>query len=120
VEKLRPEALHSIVEALLSTYKQDPSDLVRRRALESLGYSSHAEVPDLLRAACSRPEAAWQESAMFAMGKSADDQWQNLVLANLEHDDPKVRLQAVHASGELGLQQARQVLLQILKQEFQD
>jgi len=29
VEKLRPEVLHSMVEALLSAYRTDPSDLVR-------------------------------------------------------------------------------------------
>ena len=120
VEKIRPELLHNIVDVLLSIYANDLSDLVRRRVLESLGYSSHAAVPELLRAAYFRPEVAWQESAMFAMGKSADDQWQSFVLANLEHENLKVRLQAIHAAGELTLYAARQTLLRMLNQEYKN
>ncbi len=120
VEKIRPELLHNIVDVLLNTYANDLSDLVRRRVLESLGYSSHAAVPELLRAAYFRPEVAWQESAMFAMGKSADDQWQSFVLANLEHENLKVRLQAIHAAGELTLYAARQTLLRMLNQEYKN
>jgi len=120
VEKIRPELLQNIVEVLLNIYANDLSDLVRRRVLESLGYSSHAAVPELLRAAYFRPEVAWQESAMFAMGKSADDQWQSFVLANLEHENLKVRLQAIHAAGELTLYAARQTLLRMLNQEYKN
>ena len=120
VEKIRPELLQNIVEVLLNVYANDISDLVRRRVLESLGYSSHAAVPELLRAAYFRPEVAWQESAMFAMGKSADDQWQSFVLANLEHENLKVRLQAIHAAGELTLYAARQTLLRMLNQEYKN
>ncbi len=120
VEKIRPELLQNIVEVLLNIYANDISDLVRRRVLESLGYSSHAAVPELLRAAYFRPEVTWQESAMFAMGKSADDQWQSFVLANLEHENLKVRLQAIHAAGELTLYAARQTLLRMLNQEYKN
>ena len=120
VEKIRPKLLQNIVEVLLNIYANDLSDLVRRRVLESLGYSSHAAVPELLRAAYFRPEVAWQESAMFAMGKSADDQWQSFVLANLEHENLKVRLQAIHAAGELTLYAARQTLLRMLNQEYKN
>ena len=120
VEKIRPELLQNIVEVLLNIYANDLSDLVPRRVLESLGYSSHAAVPELLRAAYFRPEVAWQESAMFAMGKSADDQWQSFVLANLEHENFKVRLQAIHAAGELTLYAARQTLLRMLNQEYKN
>ena len=120
VEKIRPKLLQNIVEVLLNIYANDLSDLVRRRVLESLGYSSHAAVPELLRAAYFRPEVAWQESAMFAMGKSADDQWQSFVLANLEHENFKVRLQAIHAAGELTLYAARQTLLRMLNQEYKN
>jgi len=120
VEKIHPDLLHNIVEVMLNIFANDVSDLVRRRVLESLGYSSHAAVPELLRAAYFRPEVTWQESAMFAMGKSADDQWQSFVLANLEHENFKVRLQAIHAAGELALIAARQTLLHMLNQEYKN
>ena len=120
IEELQPELLRTIEDALLKAYAEDVSDLVRRRALESLGYSSREEVPPLLRSASASPEAAWIESAMFAMGKSADDQWQDLVLDNLDHEDLNVRIQAIHAAGELSLNQARQSLIKVLNQELVD
>ncbi|MGV8049007.1 MAG: HEAT repeat domain-containing protein [Anaerolineaceae bacterium] len=120
IEELQFELLRTIEDALLKAYTEDASDLVRRRALESLGYSSREEVPPLLRSASASSEAAWIESAMFAMGKSADDQWQNLVLDNLDHEDLNVRIQAIHAAGELSLNQARQSLIKVLNQELVD
>ncbi len=53
----------------------------------------------------------WLESAMFAMGRSADEQWESSVLENLEHENLAVRIQAVHAAGELAVKKARKRLL---------
>ncbi len=114
VEKFNPEVLHEIEEALLRAYYEDESDLVKRRALESLGYSSRAEVPGLLRNAEARQDDLWLESALFAMGRSADEQWESSVLENLEHENLAVRIQAVHAAGDLGLKKARKNLLQAI------
>ncbi|MFZ3069688.1 MAG: HEAT repeat domain-containing protein [Anaerolineaceae bacterium] len=118
VEELHPKTLRAIEDALLKANAEDTSDLVRRRALESLGFSSREEIPALLRAASARSETAWLESAMFAMGKSADEQWQDLVLEHLDDEDLGVRIQAVHASGELSLVKARQYLIKLLDQEL--
>ncbi len=117
LEAMKADTLREVEEALLKAYKQDPSDLVRRRVLESLGYSSREEVPALLRAAAQSPDDNWVESAMFAMGKSADDQWQVEVLDHLDDDNQQVRIQAIHAAGELSLDHARQRLVRILNQE---
>lgn len=111
IEKLRPEILHEIEETLLRAYHEDESELVKRRALEALGYSSREEVPALLRKAAAMRDELWLESAMFAMGRSADEQWGSSVLENLEHENLAVRIQAVHAAGELGLKKARRTLL---------
>lgn len=106
-----------IENALLAAHHADPSDLVRRRALESLGFSNHADVPQLIRAAFARQELDWVESALFAMGRSADEQWEQNVLATLTHENAAVRAQAFHAAGELSLQKARQTLVKALKNE---
>ena len=113
-DKLKPELLHEIEEHLLRAYNEDSSDLVRRRALEALGYSGHDEVPALLRKAAAMRDELWLESAMFAMGRSADDQWESSVLENLEHENEAVRIQAVHAAGELALKKARKNLLRAI------
>ena len=114
VEKIRAEVLHEIEETLLRAYNEDVSELVRRRALEALGYSSREEIPAMLRKAAAMRDDLWLESAMFAMGRSADEQWEASVLENLEHENLAVRIQAVHAAGELALKKARRNLLRAL------
>ena len=114
IEKIKPEILHEIEDTLLHTYFEDKSDLVKRRALEALGYSSREEVPALLRKAAAMRDDLWLESAMFAMGRSTDEQWEGSVLENLEHENLAVRIQAVHAAGELALKKARRNLLRAI------
>jgi len=114
VEKIRAEVLHEIEETLLRAYNEDVSELVRRRALEALGYSSREEIPAMLRKAAAMRDDLWLESAMFAMGRSADEQWEASVLENLEHENLAVRIQAVHAAGELALKKARRNLLRAI------
>ena len=114
LEKLSPQTLQEIEDTLLAVYHDDQSLLVRRRALESLGYSGRDEVPALLRKAAAMGEDLWLESAMFAMGRSADEQWEVNVLENLNHENLSVRIQAVHAAGELALKRARKSLLRAI------
>lgn len=114
VEKIRAEVLHEIEEILIRAYNEDVSELVRRRALEALGYSSREEIPAMLRKAAAMRDDLWLESAMFAMGRSADEQWEASVLENLEHENLAVRIQAVHAAGELALKKARRNLLRAI------
>jgi len=117
LEELKSETHHKLEDALLLAYAEDPSDLVQRRALESLGYSSREEVPPLLRFASAKESDEWLESALFAMGRSADKQWEALVLEQLDHENTEVKGQAIHAAGELGLSSARQRLLRQLDRE---
>lgn len=116
LDKLRKEQLLEIETALLQAYNNDASDLVRRRALESLGFSCREDVPALLRAAAFAQDENWLESALFAMGRSADEQWETIVLDNLDHDNPLIAAQAIHAAGELALDKARRRLLKKLDQ----
>ena len=117
LEEIKTDLHHKIEDALLLAYTKDPSDLVQRRALESLGYSSREEVPPLLRFASAKDSEDWLESALFAMGRSADNQWEALVLEHLDHDNPEVKGQAIHAAGELSLSSARVRLLRKLDRE---
>jgi len=120
VDKLPASLLHQIEDALLAAHRTDRSDLVRRRALEALGYSSREEVPALLRSASARSDTLWLESALFAMGHSADKQWEARVLEFLDHEDLPVQIEAVHAAGELMLSRARVPLLNMLEDEIDD
>ncbi len=120
LEEIKTDLHHKIEDALLLAYAKDPSDLVQRRALESLGYSSREEVPPLLRFASAKDSEEWLESALFAMGRSADNQWEAIVLEYLDHDNSEVKGQAIHAAGELTLSSARVRLLRQLDREKDD
>jgi HEAT repeat protein len=90
---------------------------VRRVALESLGYSSRQEVTTLIESAFHRQDPNWQASALVAMGRSADERWDEQVTRSLVHVDDRIRKAAVQAAGELGLQSARPILLRMLGEE---
>jgi HEAT repeat protein len=85
--------------------------------LESLGYSSRPEVITLIESAFHREDPNWQASALYAMGRSADDRWTEDVLHSLVNDDDRIRRAAVQAAGELAIGLARPILLKMLAEE---
>ncbi len=116
-----PEKTQRVVEdALLEKANSEDKLLVRRNALEALGFSSRPEVVTLIESAFHRENPDWQASALFAMGRSADDRWEELILASVLDELPTVRLAAVEAAGELGLASAGPVLLKVLEDEEDD
>ena len=115
VEDIPEDKLKQVEESLLSVYLGQDKPLVRRRALEALGYSSRDEVPAYLETAYASGDKDWMASAIFAMGRSADDRWEKQVLAMLDHPEPDVMLEAIRAAGELELNDARKPLFELLK-----
>lgn len=115
LDKLQRDDLDKVEESLLQAYARDPEDLVRRRALESLGYSGRRDIPELIQKAYDSSDEGWLESSLFAMGRSAQSElWEKAVLGMLGHPSAQIRAQAVWAAGELQLQSARDRLLEIV------
>jgi HEAT repeat protein len=113
-----PAALHRQVEEdLLQATASAPETLVRRRALEALGASSRHEVPPLIEAAYAEQSPDWVVSAIYAMGRSADDRWEQQVLANLRNPHDEIRIESIRAAGELELKATWPVLLEALDDE---
>ena len=117
LEKIPASMYHQVEDALLGSAASEDDVRVRRTALESLGYSSRPEVSTLIASACNRQEPNWQISALVAMGRSADDRWDEQVIRSLVHVDDRIRKAAVQAAGELSLQSARPILLKMLGEE---
>src|SRR5215211_2222252 len=117
LEEIPENIYHQVEDALLASAASEDNVRVRRVALESLGYSSRAEVTTLIESACHRSEPAWQTSALIAMGRSADERWDDEVTRSLVHVDDRIRKAAVQAAGELSLQVARPILLKMLGEE---
>ncbi|MBN1304600.1 MAG: HEAT repeat domain-containing protein [Anaerolineales bacterium] len=121
LEEIPTEYLHKIEEALLKVLNLDHEDpTTRRRALESLGYSSRPEVPAQLRSAYNRQDPDWIASALFAMGRSCDNTWQENIIRMIINENNRVRAAAVQAAGELGLKAARSLLLRMMDEEDDD
>jgi hypothetical protein len=117
IEKIPPEILDTIAEKLLLASRKAETTLVRRRALESLGFSSHPEVPNLIAAAFAKSATNWKASALLAMGRSCDQIWQPEIVAMLDADQEEIRFEAVRAAGELGISESKPRLLELLDDE---
>ncbi|MBC8099460.1 MAG: HEAT repeat domain-containing protein [Armatimonadetes bacterium] len=90
---------------------------VRRRALEAISNSSHDRLPALIKAAYRNDDRIMKVSAVFAMGKSCDDQWENIVLREIDNDDPEMRYEAARAAGELEIVDAVPALIALIETE---
>lgn len=114
-ERLSPTSLETIENSLLKATQTGESPLVRRRALESLGFSSRGEVPDLIEYAINTQDENWMTSALFAIGRTYDQRWAPNVLKLLDHSSSRIRIEAIRAAGELEIADARPHLLGALE-----
>src|SRR6266540_6133476 len=120
LEEIPEDIYHQVEDALLACAASEDDVRVRRAALESLGYSSRPEVATLIESAFHREDPAWQASALTAMGRSADERWDEEITHSLVHVNDRIRKAAVQAAGELSLQSARPLLLKLLGEEEED
>ncbi len=120
IEEISPRILRRIDDCLLRVTTGSDDKLVRRRALESLGFSSRDEVYPLIEKAYAMKDVDWLISALFAMGRSSDERWKFQVLSRLDDSRPAVRAEAVGAAGELEIQEATKPLLKMLRDDDDD
>jgi HEAT repeat protein len=117
LDKIPAELHYKIEDDLLAATATSKEILIRRRALESLGYSGREEVIPLIEAAYREKDPDWMVSALFAMGRSCDNRWKKQVLSQLRSSNEDIRSEAIHAAGELELESARPALLDLLEDE---
>ena len=87
---------------LLSLHGDERETLeLRRRALESVANSSHADLPDLIRAAYNDGNHELMISAIFAMGRTCSQAWSETLLGELESADNEAVYEAVNACGQI-------------------
>ncbi len=117
IEELPASTLHKVEEKLLETTTGQNPSLVRRRALEALGFSSRDELPALIEAAFYSDSNEWLASALFAMGRSANRSWNPSVISKLDSEVPDVLAEAVRAAGELEIKEALPRLMSLVETE---
>ena len=120
IEEISEVRLNEIVDQLVEVYRSPETTHVRRKALESLGYSSRDEITGIIESAFGSGSRELMVSAIFAMGRSANAQWGAQVLEMLESDDLEMRYEAVRAAGELELKPAITVLVNLLDESDND
>jgi HEAT repeat protein len=114
LEQLPAKTARQVEDHLLATLNSRDPELVRRRALEALGFSSREEVASHIQTAIESPEKEWQASALFAMGRSGHEMWESIVLDKLGSQHPTLRAEAARSAGELELKDAVETLLELL------
>lgn len=120
VDEVDSLLLAKIENALLQSVIDDSDEGVRLRSLESLGYSSRGEVPDLIEEAFASEDGPRVHSALKAMGRSANSMWQEQVISQLHNASPNLRAESVRAAGELELHAAMQDLIDLTEDVDQD
>lgn len=118
IEKIHQEQSTLAEDALLETIRLGGEDLdVRRRAIESIAYSSRSGVAQIIENAYYDENEKMQVSAIFAMGRSADSHWRSQVIAELENDNSEIRFEAARACGELEAGEAVGMLVQLIDED---
>lgn len=106
-----------VVEKLTEVLESNEQPIVRRRALESLGFSNRSVVPSQILEAYEFGDEDWIVSALFAMSRSASEEWGPYVMKIFEHQNTEIRTMAAKAAGELELEEATPDLLMFLEEE---
>jgi HEAT repeat protein len=104
-----------IFERLMAVIRGKDEMEVRRRAVESIGYSSDPRVRAILENAYAHPEERMRLSALLAMGRSADSGWSGVITEEMRNVSPLLRAEAARAAGTLGLRGAVPLLIDLLE-----
>jgi HEAT repeat protein len=120
LDEIDEKLYERIVKILIQTHLNAEDKLVRRRALEALGYASHPDIPVFIQQAFEKNDEEWLQTALFAMGRSYDTRWKESIIMMLDHPNPMVSYEAIRAAGELELTEAKEPLIAFLEAEHGD
>ena len=120
MEEIKQSTYDMILENLIRVHTGSDDRLVRRRALEALGYAAHPDVPGFIKQAYETDNEEWLQSALFAMGRTLNPRWIDWVLSMSDHPDSIVQYEAVQAAGELEAKVALEPILDLLEEGTDD
>lgn len=110
------EIFQELTDELISVIRdKEKALLVRGRALEAVAAADRDEITDHIRDAYKSGEEILKISAVAAMGRTADNRWEPIILAELESISPSMRYEAAQAAGNLELPAAVPYLIELLE-----
>ena len=104
ITRARRDQVYSALMGVILT--SPPDSVVYQHALESLAYTSNEEVESLISEAYASENMALRVSAVFAMGRSSNKQYSDVVRKELTSVLPAMRAEAARACGELEVAEA--------------
>lgn len=111
----------TIFEALRGTYEDPETALpVKGAALEAMGPLSHPKVGDFIEESFEGSSPELQQSALFAMGTSADPRWLPILLDEMESPFAEMRAEAARAAGAIGVSESISQLSELVFDEDGD
>lgn len=108
------DAMEAQTLALQSYWDESQSAEVRSRALESLANSNHPEVEKCIRGAYTQGNHSLKVSALFAMGRTCDKSWQDVLLRELNSRDNELVYEAIQACGHIQLEDSVQAIGELI------
>ncbi len=121
LEEIDPNEATLAEEALLETIYLASEDInVRRRAIESVSFSSDSRIPPVIESAYYHESEKMQVSAIFAMGRNADLVWLPRVMEELDNPNTEIRFEAARACGELEAKDSVGKLIVLIDEEDED
>lgn len=99
--------------AISVLHNGDEEISVRRRGLEAISNSSHEIVPASIHEAYESGDHLMLVSAIFAMGRSYDKRWCDIIMKEIRSSDPEIVYEATRSAGELEMIEAVPILGQL-------
>lgn len=107
--KIARDALWQVIRSPNETLE------VRRRAIESIAYLCEEGVREVIAEAYTHTSERMRLSAVFAMGRTADPYWTEIILNELDSESPAMRYEAARAAGELQAKTAVPILIRLIE-----
>jgi len=120
IDEIPKAGRFTLEDRLLQVIAGNDAAQVRRHTLESISFSSRAEIPPLIETAFSSGDIDWIASALTAMGRSMDRRWEEDVLSMLDSKLPSLRAEAARAAGELEISEAITSLVDLAEDSNED
>lgn len=106
------------VAALLAVLdNEETPKALRRAALESVSASSHDRVNGLVEEAYDSGDHELQISAVYAMGRTVDKRWLQVVIDEMASTSSEMRVEAARAAGHIGSAEAVAELADLVADE---
>ena len=119
LEELDRGSWDRICSSLLQVIRNDDEPIeVRRRSIEAISCMTVAGLRGIIDEAYCHPDRLMQLSALFAMGRSADPFWRDIVVGELSDSDPVVRHEAARAAGELEAEESVDALIRMIADPY--